>query len=126
MDFLCESGLLIFFALLLKCTPPNSYVFRLFPFLLYQLEMALRHISLLELELQRQRCLTHEAQNARERQAERTRWEKRLAATLAELKQCQVNIGQLRAQMDNIDKTRTDKTQSQSQRGKYSFLVGYI
>ncbi|KAF7257329.1 hypothetical protein EG68_07663 [Paragonimus skrjabini miyazakii] len=48
----------------------------------------------------------------------------RLAATLAELKQCQVNIGQLRAQMDKVDKTRTDKTQSQSQRGKYTYLFG--
>lgn len=38
--------------------------------------MALRQIGLLELELQRQRCLTHDAQLARDRQAERTRWER--------------------------------------------------
>ncbi|THD28462.1 hypothetical protein D915_000684 [Fasciola hepatica] len=80
-----------------------------------RLEMALRQIGLLELELQRQRCLTHDAQLARDRQAERTRWERRLAATLSELKQCQLNIGEMRAQMDqlatSVDQNSASKTQ---------------
>ncbi|VDP88454.1 unnamed protein product [Echinostoma caproni] len=79
------------------------------------LEMALRQIGLLEVELQRQRCLTHDAQLARDRQAERSRWERRLAATLSELKHCQLNIGQLRAQMDQIATTANHNSASQTQ-----------
>ncbi|KAG5455291.1 hypothetical protein CSKR_105154 [Clonorchis sinensis] len=80
-----------------------------------KLEVALRQISLLELELQRQRCLQHDAHNIRERQAERSRWEKRLTATLSELKQCQANIGQLRGQMDQMLEVNAQSSRSQAQ-----------
>ncbi|TGZ50387.1 hypothetical protein CRM22_010790 [Opisthorchis felineus] len=80
-----------------------------------KLELALRQISLLELELQRQRCMQHDAHNIRERQAERSRWEKRLTATLSELKQCQANIGQLRGQMDQMLEVNAQSSRSQAQ-----------
>ncbi|CAH8458474.1 unnamed protein product [Dicrocoelium dendriticum] len=77
-----------------------------------RLQTALKHISLLEMELQRQRCLTHDAQNACARQEERSRWEKHLASVLSELKQCQANIGTLQAQLDSWEADRTDFARS--------------
>ncbi|CAH8437093.1 unnamed protein product [Schistosoma rodhaini] len=78
-----------------------------------RLEVALRHISLLELELQRQRCLNHDAEVARQREVERTRWEKRLAATLNELKYCQTDIGKLREQVDQLESSKKTSDQSE-------------
>ncbi|CAL8105505.1 unnamed protein product [Calicophoron daubneyi] len=78
-----------------------------------RLEIALKHISLLEHELQRQKCLAHDAENARARDAERSRWERRLAATLSELKQCQANISELRKQMDEIESAKGTGAQSE-------------
>ncbi|CAH8484565.1 unnamed protein product [Schistosoma bovis] len=78
-----------------------------------RLEVALRHISLLELELQRQRCLNHDAEVARQREVERTRWEKRLAATLNELKYCQTDIGKLREQVDQLESSKKITDQSE-------------
>ncbi|CAH8436980.1 unnamed protein product [Schistosoma guineensis] len=78
-----------------------------------RLEVALRHISLLELELQRQRCLNHDAEVARQREVERTRWEKRLAATLNELKYCQIDIGKLREQVDQLESSKKITDQSE-------------
>ncbi|CAH8828824.1 unnamed protein product [Trichobilharzia szidati] len=78
-----------------------------------RLEVALRHISLLELELQRQRCLNHDAELARQHEIERSRWEKRLAATLGELRYCQTNIGKLREQVDQLEASRKLSDQSE-------------
>ncbi|CAH8437327.1 unnamed protein product [Schistosoma turkestanicum] len=78
-----------------------------------RLEVALRHISLLELELQRQRCLNHDVEVARQREVERTRWEKRLAATLNELKCCQTDIGKLREQVDQLEASKKTNNQSE-------------
>ncbi|KAH8854706.1 Centriolin [Schistosoma japonicum] len=78
-----------------------------------RLEVALRHISLLELELQRQRCLNHDAEVARQREVERSRWEKRLAATVSELKHCQANISKLRDQVDHLEASKKISDQSE-------------
>ncbi|KAK4472894.1 hypothetical protein MN116_004102 [Schistosoma mekongi] len=77
-----------------------------------RLEVALRHISLLELELQRQRCLNHDAEVARQREVERLRWEKRLAATVSELKHCQANLSNLRDQVDRLEASKKISDQS--------------
>nr|CAH8826446.1 unnamed protein product [Trichobilharzia regenti] len=83
-----------------------------------RLEVALRHISLLELELQRQRCLNHDAEVVRQHEIERSRWEKRLAATLGELRYCQTNIGKLREQVDQLEASRklSDKSEQKLER----------